>query len=78
MVTLRPMVKKIRSWSKVVALRPLDKKIRKLEMASNLRVVVDISSSRRSVQLAFIGGLVLGCWKAYLSFVFATDTPELC
>ena len=45
----------------MVALRPLDKKIRKLEMASILRVVVDISSSRRSVQLAFIGGLVPGC-----------------
>ena len=45
----------------MVALRPLDKKIRKLEMASILRVVVDISSSRRSIQLAFIGGLVPGC-----------------
>ena len=46
----------------MVALRPLDKKIRKLGMASNLRVVVDIIiSSRRSVQLALIGGLVLGC-----------------
>ena len=45
----------------MVALRPLDKKIRKVGMASNLRVVVDISSSIRSVQLAFIGGLVLGC-----------------
>ena len=43
----------------MVALRPLDKKIKKLGMISNLRVVVDISSSRISVQLAFMGGLVL-------------------
>ena len=49
MVTLRPLVKKIRSWSKVVALRPLDKKIRKLGMASNLRVVVDISSMQQKI-----------------------------
>ena len=45
----------------MVALRPLDKNIRKLGMTSILRVVVDISSSRRSVQLVFIGGLVLAC-----------------
>ena len=45
----------------MLALRPLDKKIRKLGRASNLRVVVDINSRRRSVQLAFTGGLVLGC-----------------
>ena len=31
------------------------------EVASNLRVVVDISSSRRSVNWHFLGGLVLGC-----------------
>ena len=44
----------------MVALRPLDKKMRKLGMASNLRVVVDISSSRRSVLLALIWGV--GNW----------------
>ena len=54
------------------------------EMATNLRVVADISSSWRSFNGFFFGGgggfggLVLGCWEAYLSFVFATDTPKLC
>ena len=31
------------------------------EVASNLRVVVDISSSRRSANWHFLGELVLGC-----------------
>ena len=65
----------------MVALRPLDKKSRKLGMASILRVVVDISSKQQkigSVNWQFGGEAVPGCWEAYLSFVFAIDTPELC
>ena len=49
------------------------------EMASNLLVVVDISSSRRLVNWHFLGGWYLDVEKPICHlFAFATDTPKLC